>query len=252
MKTFRVLDPSLPTPITPGLCALAVMTKAPQAGQVKTRLVPPLTPDEAAELNKCFLRDTTTAISHVTTHTDASGVAVYTPIGTESSYADILPGDFSLLPQRGVDFGERLCLAAEDLFRCGFDSVCLIDSDSPTVPAKTFLKAIELLKTRNDCIVLGRCDDGGYYLIGLKKPHRELFEQIDWSTERVFDQTMRRAREIGLQVKLLPPGYDIDDAASLRRLCNEVLRDNVRTDIASHTRKFVHGLIAQKKLGGVL
>jgi uncharacterized protein len=248
MKTFRVLDPTRPTPISPGLCALAVMTKAPQAGQVKTRLVPPLTQDEAAELNKCFLRDTTAAISRVTMHTDASGIAVYTPTGTESTYVDILPGDFSLLPQRGVNFGERLCSAAEDLFRCGFDSVCLIDSDSPTVPGENFSKAIEFLETSSDRIVLGPCDDGGYYLIGVKKPHRELFERINWSTERVFDQTVRRAREIGLGVKLLPSGYDIDDAAGLRRLCNELLRDSVHTEIAPHTRKFMRQLIVQKKL----
>jgi rSAM/selenodomain-associated transferase 1 len=248
MKTFRVLDPTHPTSITTGFCALAVMTKAPQAGQVKTRLVPPLTPDEAAELNKCFLRDTTAAISSVTADNDASGIAIYTPIGTESTYDDLLQGDFSLLPQRGVGFGERLYFAAEDLFRCGFDSVCLIDSDSPTVPAKSFLNAIEILKPNGDRIVLGPCDDGGYYLIGLKKSHRELFEQIDWSTERVFDQTTRRAREIGLEVKLLPSGYDIDDAASLRRLCNEVLRDNVRSDIAPYTRGFLASLIAEKKL----
>jgi len=248
MKTFRVLDPTRPTPINPGLCALAVMTKAPQAGQVKTRLVPPLTPDEAAELNKCFLRDTTAAISRVTMHTEASGIAVYTPTGTESTYVDILPGDFSLLPQRGVDFGERLCSAAEDLFRCGFDSVCLIDSDSPTVPGENFSKAIEFLETSSNRIVLGPCDDGGYYLIGVKKPHRKLFERINWSTERVFDQTVRRAREIGLGVKLLPSGYDIDDAAGLRRLCNELLRDSVHTEIAPHTRKFMRQLIVQKKL----
>lgn len=252
MKTFRLLDPTHPPLIPSGLCALAVMTKAPRAGQVKTRLVPPLTPDEAAELNKCFLRDTAVGISSATTGNDARGVAVYTPIGTESTYGDILPRDFSLLPQRGVDFGERLYFAAEDLFRCGFDSVCMIDSDSPTVPANTFLKVIELLKTHRDCIVLGPCDDGGYYLIGLKERHRELFEQIDWSTNRVFEQTMRRSREIGLEVKLLPPGYDIDDAASLRRLCNELLSDNDPIDIAPNTRKFVRELIAQKKLGSVL
>jgi glycosyltransferase A (GT-A) superfamily protein (DUF2064 family) len=183
---------------------------------------------------------------------DASGIAVYTPIGAESAYNDILPGDFSLLPQRGVDFGERLCFAAQDLFRCGFDSVCLIDSDSPTVPAENFSKAVELLKPNGDRILLGPCDDGGYYLIGLKKPHRALFERIDWSTKRVFDQTLHRAREIDLEVELLPTGYDIDDAASLRRLCNEVLSDNVRTDIAPHTREFVRELVAQKKLGSVL
>ena len=252
MKTFRLLDPTRPTLIPSGRCALAVMTKAPRAGQVKTRLVPPLTADEAAELNKCFLRDTASGISSATMNNDASGIAVYTPIGAESAYNDILPGDFSLLPQRGVDFGERLCFAAQDLFRCGFDSVCLIDSDSPTVPAENFSKAVELLKPNGDRILLGPCDDGGYYLIGLKKPHRALFERIDWSTKRVFDQTLHRAREIDLEVELLPTGYDIDDAASLRRLCNEVLSDNVRTDIAPHTREFVRELVAQKKLGSVL
>ena len=126
-------------------------------------------------------------------------------------------------------------------------AVCLIDSDSPTVPPENFSKAIEFLKTRSDRIVLGPCDDGGYYLIGVKKPHRELFERIDWSTERVFDQTMRRARELGLEVKFLPPGYDIDDAAGLHRLYNELQRDSVHTEIAPHTRKFMRQLIVQKK-----
>src|SRR5437762_12720585 len=98
MNSFCVLDPIITNQNTRRLCALAVMTKAPQAGQVKTRLIPPLTPSEAAELNKCFLRDTTAAISGVTIHNDASRIAVYTPSGTESTYVDILPGDFSLLP----------------------------------------------------------------------------------------------------------------------------------------------------------
>ena len=248
MKPFRVLDPTLLGQVPRGFCALAMMTKAPQAGRVKTRLVPPLSPDEAAELNKCFLRDTAPAISNATSDKNACAIAVYTPVGSEQAYADILPADFSLLPQRGEKFGERLCLAAEDLFKCGFESVCLIDSDSPTVPAENFAKAIDLLNTSADRVVLGPSDDGGYYLIGLKKPHRQLFEAIDWSTERVFDQSMQRARAIGLEVKLLPTGYDVDDVLSLRRLCNELMRDNVRRDIAPHTRKFVQELIAQKKL----
>ena len=248
MNPFRVLDPTLSFQVRRGLCALTVMTKAPQAGQVKTRLVPPLTPDEAAELNKCFLRDTAAAMSSVIANNEACGIAAYTPLGVEAAYADILPADFTLLPQRGVSFGERLYFAAEDLLRCGFDAVCLIDSDSPTLPARNFSEAIRILKMQGDRIVLGPCDDGGYYLIGLKKPYRELFEQIDWSTERVLEQTRARAREIGLEVELLAHGYDVDDAASLRRLCNEVMRDNVRTDIAPHTRRFVRELIAQKKL----
>src|SRR6476660_7347051 len=122
MKQFRVLDPNLTDRDARGLCALAVMTKAPQAGRVKTRLVPPLTPEEAAELNKCFLRDTAAAISSACSRRPAGdeaawGIAVYTPVGAESEYNEILPVDFSLLPQRGDRFGERLYLAVEDLFK---------------------------------------------------------------------------------------------------------------------------------------
>jgi hypothetical protein len=257
MKKFRVLDPNLPDSGASGLCALAVMTKAPQAGRVKTRLVPPLTPEEAAELNRCFLRDTTATIADVCSHRPvsdegktarASAVAAYTPVGAESAYKDILPINFSFLPQRGNEFGERLYFAVEDLFNCGFDSVCLIDSDSPTVPAKNFQQAVEQLSMSEDPVVLGPSDDGGYYLIGLKRPHRQLFEQIDWSTERVLNQTIDRATEIRLEVKLLPPGYDVDDAASLRRLCDELLADTKEADIAPYTRRFLATLVERNKL----
>src|SRR4030095_2654737 len=211
MKSFRVLDPNFSERGARGLCALAVMTKAPQAGRVKTRLVPPLTPEQAAELTRCFLRDTTAAISSACSRrrvgdankmrsedssasrseaaTAACGIAVYTPIGAESAYNDILPADFRLLPQRGDKFDERLYFAVEDLFKCGFASVCLIDSDSPTVPAENFAEAVELLSAHEDRVVLGPSDDGGYYLIGLKKLHRQLFEENDWSTQRGPHQT---------------------------------------------------------------
>lgn len=280
MKPFRFLNPNLPDHRERGLCALAVMTKAPQAGRVKTRLVPPLTPEEAAELNKCFLRDTTAAISSAcspgpagvankrqaedtnASHpppwdfgmagseeaTIACGIAVYTPIGAESAYNDILPANFSLLPQRGDKFGERLYAGLEDLFKCGFESVCLIDSDSPTVPSENFAEAVELLSMTGDRVVLGPSDDGGYYLIGVKKPHRHLFEQIDWSTERVLKQTIQRATEIGLEVKLLPAGYDVDDGSSLRRLCNELLGEPRDDRVAPNTQKFLADLVKQKKL----
>jgi len=252
MKQFRILDPNLPDAGAQGLCALAVMTKAPQAGRVKTRLVPPLTPEQAAELNKCFLRDTAAAISSACsrseTATGACGIAVYTPVGAESAYTDILPADFSLLPQRGEKFGERLYFAVEDLFDCGFESVCLIDSDSPTVPAENFQQAVELLRMSEDRVVLGPSDDGGYYLIGVKKPHRHLFDQIDWSTERVLIQTMQRATEIGLELKLLPTGYDVDDGVSLQRLRRELLANTTSADAAPHTREFLASFVAREKL----
>jgi rSAM/selenodomain-associated transferase 1 len=217
----RVLDPHKGDRVPAGLCALAVMTKAPQAGRVKTRLTPPLSPEEAAALNICFLRDTTAAILQTTEGKRAQGIAVYTPVGAEETYDGILPDKFALVPQRGEAFGERLSAATEDLLQLGFDSLCLIDSDSPTVPEKAFAEALDCLAQDEDSVVLGPSDDGGYYLIGLKKLHRRLFESIDWSTERVLEQTIEAAREINVQVHLLPAWYDVDDRRTLSRLCRE-------------------------------
>lgn len=243
----RVLDPIALDPTANRLCALAVMTKAPRAGQVKTRLVPPLTAGEAAQLNRCFLHDTTAAISSAAGKI-ARGIAVYTPVGAEADYADILPRSFELLAQRGNGFDERLINAAEDLFRIGFASVCLINSDSPTVPATSYAQAAKLLAVNGDRVVLGPSDDGGYYLIGLKQIHRRLFEDIDWSTERVLDQTSERAAEVKLPVELLPTGYDVDDRVTLRRLCDELAGTNAKPTIenAPATKKFLTGIVERE------
>jgi hypothetical protein len=213
------------------------MTKAPRAGRVKTRLSPPLTPEEAAALNTCFLRDTTAAISSACAGGRARGIGVYTPVGEESAYVDILPRDFDLVPQRGDLFGERLTLAAEDLLQLGFAAVCLIDSDSPTVPESAYADAVRLLAEPGDRMVIGPSDDGGYYLIGLKATHRRVFEQIDWSTERVFEQTLAGAKEIGLPVEQLPTWYDVDDRTTLRRLCDELLNEQPGAGYSAPTTK---------------
>lgn len=201
------------------------MTKAPKPGRVKTRLSPPLTPEEAAGLNTCFLRDTSAAITAAVSDGLAMGVGVYTPVGEEAAYDGILPNDFALIPQRGDAFGERLTFAMEDLLGVRFESACLINSDSPTVPAQAYADAARVLhESGDDRIVFGASDDGGYYLIGMKKLHRRLFQEIDWSTERVAEQTMARAAEIGMEIYHLPTWYDVDDRATLRRLCNDLLK----------------------------
>jgi rSAM/selenodomain-associated transferase 1 len=247
----RVLDPNTPGESARDFCALGIMTKAPRAGEVKTRLVPPLSMEEAAALNICFLRDTAAAISAAiqigkAARKNTYGVAVYTPPGAEEAYTNILPPHFVLIPQRGGSFGDRLFFAAEDLFKCGFNSVCLIDSDSPTVRPAILAQAIQFLYSPGDRIVLGPSDDGGYYLIGLKEPRREMFERIDWSTERVFDQTLERAKGSGIDVKLLPVCPDVDDPATLRRLCNELIGEESRDEIAPETRKFLNQIIERE------
>jgi uncharacterized protein len=230
-----------------GCCALAVMAKAPRPGKVKTRLSPPLTSEQASELNICFLRDTTENIQQITEAGNSAGIVVYTPVGDEAAFDGILPAGFQLLGQRGDGFGERLFHACEDLFACRFSAVCLIDSDSPTMPQDALLQAVTRLSLPGDRLVLGGSDDGGYYLIGVKQAHQRLFERIDWSTERVLAQTLERAREIGLRAELLPTWYDVDDGATLERLRRELLPasgEGLAGYDARHTRTYLESLQA--------
>jgi uncharacterized protein len=243
---YKILQPGEPAGAGGGCCALAVMAKAPRPGKVKTRLSPPLTPDQAAQLNICFIRDTTENIRQVTEGSNSAGVVVYTPVGDETAFDDLLPSRFLLLGQRGDGFGERLIHACEDLFASEFSAVCLIDSDSPTMPQAALLLAVEWLSRPGDRVVLGGSDDGGYYLIGVKRMHRRLFERIDWSTERVLEQTLERAREIGLDVELLPAWYDVDDAATLERLRLELGEASAGYD-AKHTRTYLKSVHAETR-----
>jgi rSAM/selenodomain-associated transferase 1 len=241
---YKTLQPGEPAGVSEGCCALAVMAKAPRPGKVKTRLSPPLTPDQASALNICFIRDTTENIQQVTEVSNSAGLVVYTPVGDEAAFDNLLPRGFLLIGQRGDGFGERLQRACEDLFACGFSAVCLIDSDSPTMPQAALLQAVEWLSRPGDRVVLGGSDDGGYYLIGAKRMHHRLFEQIDWSTDRVFAQTQERAREIGLDSALLPAWYDVDDAATLERLCLELVPGNVGCQGAGYDAKHTRGYLA--------
>jgi hypothetical protein len=213
------------------LCALAIMAKAPRAGKVKTRLSPPLTLDESAALNISFLKDTAENLASIAADGHAAGLISYIPIGDEAAFDGLLPTAFSLVPQRGDSFGERLLHAAQDILALGFASVCLIDSDSPTVPRIAFEQAVDELARPGDRLVLGPSDDGGYYLIGLKHPHPEPFAHIDWSTPAVFAQTCARARTAGLELVELPRWYDVDDAATLATLESELL-DGLRPAFA--------------------
>ena len=229
------------------ICALGLMAKAPLEGEVKTRLVPPLTAREAAALNVCFLRDMAANIDSISETEAAAGLVVYTPAGAESAFARILPERFSLLAQRGAHLGERLCNATDDLLRQGYGAVCLINSDSPTLPRSILVRALNLLESDGDRVVLGEAEDGGYYLIGLKHAHRNLFNEIAWSTSDVLARTRQRAAEIDLPVELLPPWYDVDDAETLSRLYEELFFTPLNGAYpAPYTRAFLETIIQRE------
>jgi rSAM/selenodomain-associated transferase 1 len=210
----------------PTTCAIAVMAKAPQAGRSKTRLVPPLSPEQAAGLSAAFLRDITENILAAGQFANIQGYVAYAPLGLEALFEGHLAAGTELvladgspeMPSRVQGFGRCLLHAVKSLLDEGYGSACVLNSDSPTLPTSILRHAAHILAAPGDRAVLGPADDGGYYLLGLKSAHAHLFEDIAWSTESVAEQTASRAREIGLELLMLPTWFDVDDATSLYRL----------------------------------
>jgi rSAM/selenodomain-associated transferase 1 len=154
--------------------ALMIMAKAPQPGAVKTRLCPPLDAHHAARLYECFLRDKIEAVRSI----DGTQPAIaYTPSGAERLFRELAP-DFKLFVQQGDDLGSRLANAFDRLFDEGYTGVVALDSDTPTLPAEIIGRAAGLLDAPGNDVVLGPTADGGYYLIGLRHPFRELFQGL--------------------------------------------------------------------------
>jgi hypothetical protein len=197
---------------------LAIMAKAPRVGAVKTRLCPPLRPPEAAELARCFLLD---AIDRVTTVAGVRPVLAYAPVEARGEFERLAPG-FALLAQRGDDLGARQARLLEEVLALGHEAALVIGTDSPTLPAECVDEAVGLVMARDVDLVLGPTDDGGYYLIGLRRPCPALFEGMPWSTSAVLGRTLERAQRLGLRVACLPAWFDVDTKADLERLAAEL------------------------------
>jgi uncharacterized protein len=198
------------------------MCKAPQPGRTKTRLAMSIGPAAAAELSACFLRDVAASVQAIPSAIDWRGFAVYTPAGTEVVLRTLIPPEFGLFLQVGKNLGDALFGAIRGLLAAGYDSVLLVNGDSPTLPSKFLVQAIEVLRRPGDRVVLGPASDGGYYLIGLKVPHQRLFSEIEWGRGSVFQRTCERADEIGLETSILPEWYDVDDNETLGWLREEL------------------------------
>jgi rSAM/selenodomain-associated transferase 1 len=194
------------------------MAKASAPGRVKTRLVPPLSFAQAAELNTAFLRDTADNIVKAASKASIKGYMAFGPHGSEAFFHEIMPPSIGLIEAWLPSFGDCLFAAVETLFQIGHGAAVVLNSDSPTLPTALLSIAAEILAQPGDKAVIGPADDGGYYLLGVKQQHRRLFEDIDWSTERVTHQTLLRAGELELPVHRLPTWFDVDDAEALRML----------------------------------
>ena len=226
--------------IAASTCGVAFMAKASAPGRAKTRLVPPLSFDEAAALNTAFLRDVADnvllAARQSAAHAGIAAYAAYGPTGSEAFFRDILPAAVGLIEAWLPNFGDCLFHTISHILGRGHGAAVVLNADSPTLPTALLIETAQVLARPGDHAVLGPSSDGGYYLLGLKAAHRHMFDNIDWSTERVAEQTRERAREIGLELHTLPVWYDVDDIDGLQRLHAELSgADFAGPQLAPHT-----------------
>ena len=219
----EILPPSRPSPLASNHQraegALVIFAKAPVPGQVKTRLCPPLTPDEAATLHGSFVLDTLertrAAVMKLKLPLDRylacapSSTLVFFKIMEERQAV-------KLMDQEGENLGERMSRAFDRMFEKGYRRVLIVGADVPSLPLDHYTQALAQLEKHD--VALGPALDGGYYLIGLNKPAPGLFEGIPWSTDRVLSVTRDKAAGLGLSVGLLPEWRDIDTIDDLKSL----------------------------------
>jgi rSAM/selenodomain-associated transferase 1 len=231
----------------PPSCGIAFMAKASVPGRAKTRLVPPLSFEEAAALNTAFLRDVADnvllAARHLACDGDElapsragiAGYAAYGPPGSEEFFRRTLPLSIALISAWLPNFGDCLFQTISEILSRRHSAAVVLNADSPTLPTAFLIKTAELLAQPGDRAVLGPSSDGGYYLLGLKAAHRRMFEGITWSSAMVAEQTRQRAREIGLDLHTLPTWYDVDDVEDLGRLYAELCAEAVASPrLSSH------------------
>ncbi|MBC8141486.1 MAG: TIGR04282 family arsenosugar biosynthesis glycosyltransferase [Armatimonadetes bacterium] len=206
--------------LTPESNTLYIVAKAPVAGRVKTRLVGNAWNEGGvAALAGAFLTDTFSLATH-----PLVPARVVLALGGNPTDLPLPLLSLPHVPQGDGDLGERLTRLFAASFAGGAASVCAIGSDTPHLPPAFLVEAFGRLASPDVDIVLGRADDGGYYLLGMNKPCPEVFERIDWGTAAVWAQTLARAATANRRAALLPPWYDIDTPADLERLRRDLGR----------------------------
>ena len=189
-----------------------VFAKAPRPGHCKTRLGATLGLEAAAGLYARLLYDYLSDLLSAGWREIEVELAVPPEDMTffEAAYPDLLVRE-----QQGVDLGQRMYQALQRSLDAGCDRAALTGSDIPFLSTEHVLAALEQL-THSD-VVLGPAADGGYYLVGMRAPGADLFRGISWSTSAVLEQTVARARDLGLSLSLLPELADLDDMADYER-----------------------------------
>lgn len=192
---------------------LIIFVKYPEPGKVKTRIAKAVGNEKAADLYFSLA-------SHVvnkTTGSDDFKVSVaFTPQSRESLIKSWLNKDkFDYFPQNGRTLGERISSAFDRSFANGFQNAVVIGSDCAELDQKTIKAAFAHLSNGSDCVI-GPTHDGGYYLIGLRhKNFPYIFEDISWSSDSVFDETVTKLTSLNLKWTVLRKLGDIDNAGDI-------------------------------------
>ncbi len=214
---------------------LVVLAKAPRAGQVKTRMVPPLTPAQAAEFYASLLEDVLRATARFACDLGLLPVVSVNPPDACAEIARMAPASFRVVAQRGGSLSERMTWAVREAAASGATRILLRGSDSPALGGQTVAHALRDLET-SDLVVCPDLD-GGYSLIGLRRPASGLFDH-PMSTRTALDDTLARAAELGLRTRIQAPSFDLDTIEDLRPLAD--LRSHPDTlDLCKHTLAYI-------------
>lgn len=216
-----------------------VMARAPVPGRCKTRLAQTVGSERAAAIYAAMLADRIDAIEALPA-TRRVVLAAPEDDGVAALARLVHPG-WEVIAQEGPGLGERLAHAFETL--CTGEGVaCVVDSDSPSLSLASSFSAIQAVHDSHEDVLLGPCEDGGYYLIGMTTAHARLFENIPWSTAQVLGCTRDRASELSLSVRELELGWDVDTADDLARLA-ELLRRSPERAPRTAAALVTHGLL---------
>lgn len=207
-----------------------VMAKAPVPGSVKTRLAASIGERAAAQCHMAFIADVVETVSSVC---DSVRLA-YAGDPGHAGFAPARDHGATFVEQPTGDLGARMLALVEGRPH-DVDATFFVGTDSPTLPKDFLYQAVDALGSAD--VVVGPSFDGGYYLIGMRQPHRRLFEAMPWSTAAVFGETLARCRNSGLECAVLPFWYDVDVLEDLlfmrvhlrEQLCHTAPKNYART-----------------------
>lgn len=218
--------------------SVVLMSRAPIAGKTKTRLESHLKAEECADLHRAFLKDINSKFLNLKkVYTRLDLYLSYTPPKNEKLFNDLIDNEFIRIPQSGKNLGERMYNAVTDAYQNSKLPVIITGSDLPLLNLDIFTEALAGLKERD--IVIGPSKDGGYYLLGMKKPEKSLFDFENWGNQSILDKTIKEASRHNLKSHFLPEASDVDTFKELLDLRAKLLKKNSVSNYPENTKKII-------------